>query len=231
MKKFLCCVLVFAFALCLCTSPVTTPTGSTYHPPGSVTIDSIPNGANMRYAELTHSTSPAGWTTVVPWMQAVHNPNLGSASHVSVAYLRMYSVSTMGDTILLGSSYYDQKVFSTTNDGGMFSMQPSWFAVDTHTPMLASATSGLLEFDPSSDQMHIWHWWIDRALLPANSKFIFCQAKVLLSGAACIQMGADWWKTIDAQWAGLHVNNMEVGVTNWYFASPSWQMITLSTKQ
>lgn len=31
--------------------------------------------------------------------------------------------------------------------------------------------------------------------------------------------GADWWKTIDAEWAGSDVNNTEVDASDWYFAN------------
>jgi hypothetical protein len=191
----------------------------------------VPEGANIQVGRISQRTIPSGWTTIAPWMIAVHNSKLGSTSQVKVSFLGVYSVSSANDTLCLAKKDYSVDGFSPTTDGGMYTMYPSWFCDDNHTPMSGvSVESSALTFSPSSDKNHIWHWWTDRALLPSNSAYIVVKATVLLSGAACIQMGADWWKTYDAQWNGLNVNNTEVGTTNWYFSSSIWQTIVMSTK-
>jgi len=191
----------------------------------------VPDGANVKTGRISQKQIPSGWTTVAPWMIAVHNPNIGNSSQVKVSFLGVYSVSSSGDTVCIAKKDFSVDDFDPSTDGGMYTMYPSWFCDDNHSAMSgASVQSSALTFSPSSDKNHIWHWWTDRALLPSNSSFIIVKARVLLSGAACVQMGADWWKTFLAQWNGLNVNNTEVGATDWYFASPNWQIIIMSTK-
>jgi hypothetical protein len=54
--------------------------------------------------------------------------------------------------------------------------------------------------------------------------------RIRISGGACIQMGADWWKTIDAQWCGLDSCNTAMMCSRWYFAKSDWQTLVMSSK-
>jgi hypothetical protein len=195
-------------------------------------IDSVPFGSNIPYGRVSAADIPYGWTTVAPWMVAVHNQNLGSTSQVQVKDFEIYSVSYAGVTTLLASANYGPQGFNSTDkeEGGLYSKYPTWFKSDTHARMAASVIDGVLVFNPSTEPDKIWHWWTKRALIPSDCYQIIVTAKVLLSGGACVQAGADWWKGYDLQWNGLNVNNTEVMASNWYFSSPTWQTITISNR-
>lgn len=194
-------------------------------------LDSVPSGANIINQRVAHASIPAGWTTVAPWMISVHNPDLGSTSKVEVAFLELYSVPVVSGTgTLIASTNYPTRGFDQSTDGGLYSKYPTWFKVDTHVPMPATVEAGNLVFYPHTVSDSIWHWWTDRALLPATSNHIVLIAKVRISGGACVQMGVDWWKTMDAQWCGLDQCNTEVMCSRWYFASPGWQTLMMSSR-
>ena len=195
-------------------------------------LDSVPDCCTNPTAVIDNPTLPANFTTVVPWIVSVHNPKLGSQSCIQIDYLRLFVIdSTRNNNIY--TTQLTSTNFTTWNsstDGGLYSKAcPMWFQIDSHAPMPASTSKGILSYCPS-DVDSVWHFWTSRTLFPYSNKGVYVEARVLLSGGACLQVGADWWITKDAQWNGLNVNNKDVGCSRWYFADTAWQTISFFSK-
>jgi hypothetical protein len=216
MKSVLIVLLMFSWISLFCSDPYTPKVSFSY-------LDTIPEFCPNPEDSIMNPTIPAGFSSVVPWMQAVHNPRLGSTSHIEVDYLRLYSI----DKTLLASNDYNS--WNPTKDGGLYTKHNHWFAFDNHDPMPAAISNGALSFYPS-DVDSVWHWWTDRITTPSSLQSIYVEARVRISGGGCVQLGADWWLNVDAPYAGNGINNKPVGVTRWYFASSDWQIISLSIK-
>lgn len=208
---------------------VTPPVQPPYTPPPyeATYIDSVPVGCAHRYAILEYDTLPAGFSAMTPWLQAVHNPKIAPTSRVEVDYVRAYSEVVSGNTIYWTQLVTDEYDTWSSSSGGMYTIG---FPTDDHTPMPATTIDGILNFCPSDIADKVWHWWPNRVpYTEATGKFVVV-VRLRLTGGACVQIGADWWKDMDVDWNGYNVNNKEVGASKWYFASPEWQTITFSNK-
>jgi len=195
-------------------------------------LDSVPDCCPNPTAIIDNPTLPTNFTTVVPWIVSVHNPKLGSESCIQIDYLRLFVIdSTRNNNIY--TTQLTSTNFTTWNpstDGGLYSKAcPMWFQIDSHAPMPALASKSILFYCPS-DVDSVWHFWTSRTLFPYPNKGVYVEARVLLSGGACLQVGADWWITYDAQWNGLNVNNRDAGCSRWYFADTAWQTISFLSK-
>lgn len=196
-------------------------------PPVATYIDSVPAGCAHRYAISEYVDLPAGFSAMTPWFQAVHNSVLGSTSHVEVDYVRTYSEVVSGNTLIRTLIVSDEYDTWSTSSGGLYT---KWFTTDDHTPMPATIVDGVLNFSPSDSGDRVWHWWPNRIPYSETSGKFVVEVRLRLTGAACVQIGADWWRDMNAWWNGYNVNNKEVGASRWYFASPNWQTITFSNK-
>lgn len=190
-------------------------------------LDSVPYGCAHKKDTAEYVNLPAGFSAMTPWLQARHNPIIAPTSCVEVDYVRAYSEVVSGNTIYWTLLVTDEYNTWSTSSGGMYTIG---FPTDDHTPMPATTIDGILNFCPSDIANNVWHWWPDRVpYTTATGKFVV-EVRLRLTGGACVQIGADWWRDMDAEHAGYNVNNKEVGTSKWYFASPDWQIITFSNK-
>jgi|GEM_PF-5811530 len=194
-------------------------------------LDSIPSCCPNPNATYDNPTIPQNFTTVIPWIVSVHNSKLGSQSCIKVDYLRLYVIDSTynNNTYITLLTSNDFNTWNPNTDGGLYSKAcPMWFQIDSHAPMPGTIDNGTLNYCPS-DVDSVWHFWASRTLFPYPNKGVYVEAKVLLSGGACLQVGADWWISQTAQWNGLNINNKDVGCSRWYFADTNWQIIRFTS--
>lgn len=77
----------------------------------------------------------------------------------------------------------------------------------------------------------MFHWWAADRKIIANYDYLSVEAKVKITGKACVQVALDYWKG-DLPYAGLDVNNKEAGVSDVIFenALNDWEVIIFSTE-
>ena len=177
---------------------------------------------------------PNGFTTGLPWMQALHNGGPNDNSKVEVAYLRFYAHTASGDTLLFEDDYSDNLELTAYDYGGTYLRYPFFFDEENYSwAMPAEINNGNLIIKTDTHKDRVFHWWSSqRILIPNNAQYVFTETKVKITGDACVQLAIDFWKDLTSPYAGLNINNTEAGVSDFIFESTSndWQIITFSTE-
>lgn len=182
----------------------------------------IPNGAILIKEEIQRPTPPNGWSAVICWLQAATlSPNqTNQTAKINIDYMKFleYNQSTqITDTIEITNYDSISPRPLLENEGGLYRRIPSWFCCnDSHTVMTNSMISnGILSIDLSLTPDRIAHWWTTRQLLKPNCKY-YLLLRVKIEGQASVQIGSDWWITINSPWCGDNVCNRLAWVSDWY---------------
>ncbi len=73
-----------------------------------------------------------------------------------------------------------------------------------------------------------WHTGGERAVVPENAERCFAEARVRINGPAWFQMGIDYWIDQTSGWAGYNVNNTEGAVSDWYYGTTDWIVVSVA---
>lgn len=163
---------------------------------------------------------PQGWKAAIPLGAAITTSQSSGRIEITSVKLMCYVPGKSGkQTIVSGVE---------TIGAGLYSINP-WFGNnDAHErAKISRASDGAVIIDVPPNR--ILHWWTEkRGTVSQGTKN--CSASAVVRGSTNViaSVGGDWWKSATAQWAGLNVNNREIGIGNWYKLNNSqWQTIRL----
>jgi len=159
-------------------------------------------------------------------MQAIDILGMSNPNKVEVDWLQAHATVNGVDTILLDDTFDSHT--PPMDFYGLYSRNP-WFAGDRLAAMPFNIENGTLIMETGLFPNHVFHWWnTSRSLIPAGTSRVWCEARVRITGGAGVQIGIDYWKDLNASYAGYGVNNTEAGASDWYGNSTAdWQIITV----
>ncbi|RPH33345.1 MAG: hypothetical protein EHM93_05185 [Bacteroidales bacterium] len=190
------------------------------------TSDIIPLEAVPKTAYITYLTPPNNFKSVIGWITAIHDRRTTQPSFIEIDYLRLYARVNGVDILLNSDEYNDNKA-----EGGLFLRNP-WFGENNNNPILYEyRNSENLILRTSIKPDNVWHVWNNkwpRVNVPVNTERCWLEVKCKITGSALIQIGIDFWRDSTSLWAGYHVNNIEAGVSNWYYEQGVWHIIAFA---
>jgi len=173
-----------------------------------------------------HETPPEGFRAVVGWMQAIDIDGDGEPCQVEVDWMRVYGVINGENIILLEDDF--NAYLPTMDFYGLYRRDP-WFAGDQLGDMPFVIQDSMLVLTPDVHPDKVFHWWnTKRSLVPEDADRVWFEAMVRISGGTGVQAGMDYWKDLSAPYAGVNINNVEAGASDWYGNSTDdWQIISV----
>lgn len=178
-----------------------------------------PPEAIPQHAEFKRGLPPAGWTSGVAWVVAVHDTRAAGTSSLEVDWVRFYCTVAGQETQISGESATNG---TGVDGGGLYTRNP-WFGNnDAHTTMSVNFSSDIAVLPLSTIPDKVWHFWGSRVIIPSNASRCFAAARVRLTGNALVQLGLDFWKDQNIGWCGLDQCNTEGSTSDWYGASLDW---------
>ncbi len=186
-----------------------------------------PEESPRKTAYFRYPTPPEGFSAVLGWMQAINIYGTGEPSEVEVDWMRLHAVLNDGSDIVLLEDDFDNELPSYWYFG--LYLRDPWFGDDDyHEPMPFLVEDSSLIISPNTDPDRVFHWWTDRVDVPEDVERIWLEARVRISGLCGVQAGIDYWRNLDAEWAGDNGNNIEAGASDWYGNSTTdWQVISV----
>lgn len=172
---------------------------------------------------MLRKKAPAGFTTAVAWAQVATMTEQGGESGIAfIDYLRLIEVNEQGNEKIIAEENYDDSDSPSLDKkkGGLYCLQPSWFADDKHQPISNSCLeNGYLVLKADETPNKILHWWTSRAEVQNGSSHAV-EARFKLQGKVCLQLGLDYWRDKKADWNGWHkecvgTNNCEAFISDW----------------
>ncbi len=185
----------------------------------------IPPEVPHKEGYVTYLLPPDGFTAGLAWMQAIHDTNRPGPSTVEVDWMRFYCIVN-GDDVLLASDEYDNSKIG----GGLYTPFPE-FSYYGDIPAQFNLSKRHAVLTISEQPYYLWHWWNflwPRASIPVDAERCFMEARVRIQGPAMVQAGLDYWREPDSEWDGTNVNNIEAGVSDWFFESDGWHLISIA---
>ena len=176
---------------------------------------------------------PEGFSASLPWFQTLHIYGEDEESLVEIDYIRFYAHLPSGDVLLYEETYDTDFVTSSYGHGGLYLRYPFFYNEQGSLSMPVKAEDGLMIITPKVHEDKVYHWWAaQRSSVPHDAQYLRLEAKMRITGPACVQAGIDFWRDLDAPYEGLDVNNTEGGASNVFFddGSGDWQIIEFSTK-
>ena len=178
-----------------------------------------PPEAIPQYAEFKRGLPPAGWTSGVAWVVAVHDTRTQGSSSLEVDWVRFYCTVAGLVTQVSGESATN----GTGVAGGGLYMRNPWFGNnDAHTIMNITFSTDIAVLPLSAIQDKVWHFWGPRVVIPSNASRCYAAARVKPTGNALVQLGVDFWKDQTADWCGLDQCNTGGSASDWYGAASDW---------
>ncbi len=168
---------------------------------------------------------PNGFSAATPWFCGIHLDDQDESSYIDLDYMRLYAVIG-GQSVLL---YSDDYSTAGSVSGGLYLKHP-WFGSsdfhDDEIPYTAYPDSGFVRLHTSDRNDRVFHLWNRyRSLVPVNAEKCWVEVNCRITGPAGVQIGMDFWRDLNAPYAGYNVNNVEAGASDWYFQSAYWQII------
>lgn len=189
-------------------------------------ITSQPQYACWKAETIEHKL-PKGYEAAVIWFQAVtisasHSGAIDGPAKVIIDYERVIEKQPDNtENVVYERKYgWDNRPLSSA-EGGLYLRRPWFGGNDYHEPMSNSLIDGgLLTIDVATRPQRVAHWWTDRVSVTPGSRY-FAEVRFEVVGMAAIQLGSDWWRTLDAPYAGYDAtckrsNNCEAWVSGWY---------------
>lgn len=176
-----------------------------------------PDESPVKEGYLSYTSAPDGFGAVQPWMQAV---SMSDSCTVDVDWMRTYACIDGEDTIITEEDFNEY-----TDDMewyGLYNRSP-WYAGDRLEDMPFTILDGCLHITPSAHSDRVYHWWNWRTEVPSGSTKIWFEVRFHSSGGASVQIGIDYWRTIDASY-GNGQNNKEGSASEWVCAD-GWHVV------
>jgi hypothetical protein len=187
-----------------------------------------PPEAVPQYAEFKRGLPPAGWTSGLAWVVAVHDSRKTGASNLDVDWVRFYCTVNGQETLISGEQ---QGNGTGVVWSGLYTRYP-WFGNnDAHSAMDVNFSADIASLPLSSIPDKAWHFGGARPTIPVNATRCYASARIKLSGNALAQLGVDFWKDQSTNWCGLDQCNTEGSASDWYGASSDWITIYSGKQQ
>lgn len=190
-----------------------------------MSAEEIPKVVPEWFHQERHDTKqvPEGWNTAIPLGAAITTSGSGRIEISSVNLLCDVPGKSGKQTVVsgietIGAGYYSTNPWFGSNDGH-----------ERATVSYASDGAVIIDVLPN----RILHWWTaKRGEVSQGTRNCSVSAVVRGSNNTIASVGGDWWKTATAQWAGVNVNNREIGIGNWYaLNNDEWQIIRLNAPE
>jgi len=183
----------------------------------------IPEEVAHKKGYIKYLTPPNNFKAVTGWITAIHNRTSSEASYIEIDYIRLYGRINGSDFLVSSNDYKDNIA-----EGGLCMRQP-WFGSNDNTPIpYEFLNNDYLVLRTSSKPDNVWHIWNKqwpRAEVPSNIERCWLEVRCKITGSALIQLGMDYWREPTSEWAGYNVNNIESGVSDWYYKSDEWLIL------
>ncbi|WMT72951.1 hypothetical protein [Bradyrhizobium sp. Ash2021] len=169
---------------------------------------------------------PSGWSALSAWAQvyqqagAAVSPNNANDT-VQVQDFTTYVHLTNGTWVKV----QDQAQVGIS--GGHYVAD---FSTDAHTALtMQKLSDGSVSMDapPSGYNDHFWPT-ARGTFTPGTVDGVFIEAQMKTNDPNAnlvAQIGADWWRSSTAQYAGLNVNNTAAGLNNWIKLTTEWKTL------
>jgi hypothetical protein len=188
----------------------------------SQTSSIAPPEAVPQQAEFKLGLPPAGWTSGVAWVVAVHDTRTSGSSSLEVDWLNFYCVIAGRDIQVSGESATNG---TGVSGGGLYTRNP-WFGNnDAHTTINVDFSTDVAVLPLSTIQDKVWHFWGARVVIPSNTSRCYAAARVRPNVNGLVQLGVDFWKDQSVGWCGLDQCNTGGSASDWYGASSDWIVI------
>ena len=206
---------LIALSLSAAVLPATAQTEGEIVPPDEVPSD-IPEWHRQEFYQ--YPALPDGWSHAVPTGGAITTSGENGKLEIS-SFQLMCDVPGQGK----------QTIISDTQNiiGGTYLRNP-WFGNNDYSEVasVSRTSEGTVIMDVPPNR--VLHWWTTRTQVPAGTKDCSVEAVVRGSGNVIAYVGANWWKSFYAMWAGFNVNNKEIGNGDWYHAgNGEWRVIRI----
>lgn len=186
-------------------------------------VYAIPNGAIWKQEKIRQETTPAGFTTVVGWINAATvRPCIADKdARIDIRRIRViqHDMQTGRETVV-------QDVAPADNPLGfersLFPRVPTWFVgKGPEAQYIDHLQDGALSIDLTRAPRRIYHGWTAprSQALPGSTYVVEIEAKI--SGDARLQLGIDYWRNGSDPYNGYDdhcngTNNCEGWISKWY---------------
>lgn len=187
-------------------------------------VSIIPDEVAHKTGYVNYSSPPKDFKSITGWITAIDDRFEDSESLIEIDFIRLYC-NINGIDSLIGSNEYNDEIA----EGGLFTRNP-WFGSNTSTAIpYEFSEDGCLVLRTSSESDFVWHIWNKswpRIDVPTDSESCWLEVKCRISGSALIQIGIDYWRNGTCEYAGYNINNVEAGVSDWYYNQNEWLVLT-----
>lgn len=183
----------------------------------------VPNGALWARQAVLRDTPPKGFTYVIGWFNgatAYPCTRPGVRSTIELDRVEIIERLNGQETVIFSEDYLGDGRL-TDAEGALFVRSPKWFG-NGQTEQMTSAgiKNGVLTVDVTKSSDRIAHWWTKRVQAKSGARY-FLSVRARISGDARLQLGADYWVSVDAPYAGYHpecksTNNCEGWISQWF---------------
>lgn len=184
----------------------------------------IPSEVAHKKGYINYLTPPNNFKSVCGLITAIHDRRTTQESYIELDYLRLYARVNGTDVLINSNEYNDNRA-----EGGLYMREP-WFGDNNNTPIpYEFSNSENLVLRTSNIPDKVWHVWNNpRVIVPANAERCWLEVRYRITGSALIQVGIDFWRDNTSPWAGYNVNNIEAGVSDWYYNQDGWHTINFA---
>lgn len=183
----------------------------------------IPDEVAHKKGYIKYLTPPNNFKAVTGWINAIHDRNSNEPSQIEMDYIRLYARVNDSDVLLHSNEYKDGIA-----EGGLYMRNP-WFGNDDDKPIpYEYVNNEALLLRTSTKPDNVWHVWNKiwpRVEVPMGAERCWLEVRCRITGPALIQIGIDFWREPDSEYAGWNVNNIESGVSDWYYTSGEWLIL------
>lgn len=183
----------------------------------------VPNGALWARQAVLRSTPPKGFGYVIGWFNgatAYPCTRQGIRSTIEIDRVEIIESTNGNESVIFSEDYLGDGRL-TDAEGTLFVRSPKWFGNgQTERMSAASIENGILVIDVTKSSDRIAHWWTKRIPAKQGARY-FLSVRARISGDARLQLGADYWVSVDAPYAGYHpecrgTNNCEGWISQWF---------------
>jgi len=185
---------------------------------------SAPPEAPIKEGYVSLLLPPEDWSSGVAWVQAVHDNSKDVASSVEIDWVRFLCRVDGTDIILAGEDDINKTGISWA---ALYYREP-WFYNDIHDVLSVNPADDIFMLDTSTVSDRVWHAGGERAVVPEDAERCFAEARIRIDGPAWFQMGIDYWIDQTASWDGTNVNNTEGAVSDWYYGTTDWIVVSVA---
>ena len=190
----------------------------------------IPEGATSTRRYVENPAVPDSFTACIFKVQAaaLSSTQLIDTAEIIVDYMRVYEkdITTGSENLVVDQNYNGGPWALSSDEGGLWERNPYWYpSGDAHTSIDASSVQeGYLYLNIKKHIDKIYLWWAPRFQVSTNKKYIF-ETRVKIVGKTSIQLGADWWRSMTANYGGANFNNKSAFMSDWYGATSDFIVI------